>query len=153
MTSRYQILPVLSVLVLSLVFLSGCGNKVPVRELKLNFLALASMNESEEVRLEMGISAVGEVEADPAFSGVWELRNDSGDLRASGQVAELSQQVGEEILVVWEGVLDPGHYELTWGAPMYGGVIRRFEVVSEGGDIRLGDYQEEFHTTEFPPDF
>jgi len=152
MTKRCQMYSVLTALVLSVVFLSGCGDKPPVRELKLNFLALVSMDASEEVRLEMGAAAVGEAEADPALSGEWELRDEDGNLRASGRVLELSRFTGEEILVTWEGVLDPGEYELIWGVPMYGGLVRRFEVVSESGGIRLGDYQEEFHTTEFPPE-
>ena len=73
-------------------------------------------------------------------------------MRKNEPVPGFSRLAGEEILVTWEGVLDPGEYELTWGAPMYGGLVRRFEVVSASGGTRPGDYQEEFHTTEYPPE-
>ncbi len=141
---------------LIILFMSACSpagtvEEIPERELTINFFALIKMSTENQVRMDIGVSSVSGPYEDPAFSGLWELRDEGGDLRASGLIESLPLVSGEEILISWEGVLEPGEYELTWGAPAYGGLVNQFEVVEENGVIKLGSHQNIHKTTAYPP--
>jgi len=143
-------------LLASALFLGACRSQpptadVPVRQLLLNFFAIVKATPEEEVQMEIGVSGVNEVPADPAFAALWELRDEDGNLRAAGETPELPRVVGEQVLVTWQGQLTPGRYELTWGAPQYGGLVKVFEVVEVDGRLQLGNYQDEYITTVYPP--
>jgi hypothetical protein len=151
MHNRTNIFAILCLLIGGLA-LAACGARQPspsppIRELLFNFFAIVKDAPAEEVQLELGLSGVTLVPADPAFAGRWELRDDAGDLRAAGEIVELAEFAGERVLVIWQGRLDPGRYTLTWGAPAYGGLVKRFEIVTVDGRLQLGDHQEEFITT------
>lgn len=137
-------------------FLPACrtaapAEDVPIRELVLNFFATVKATPAEEVRMEIGVSGVDVVPANPDFGGLWELRDADGNVRASGRMHELPEMVGENILFTVEEPLSPGRYELTWGAPAYGGLVKQFEVVAENGRLQLGSHQTEYITTAYPP--
>lgn len=151
-TKVNQLLPLLALLI----FISGCQNSTssadaPMRELILNFFAIVKNATGGEFQMEIGISGVNVVPQDESFAGLWELRDEDGNLRASGEIPQLAQMVGENVLVSWKGELEPGQYELTWGAPNYGGLVKAFSVVNEGGSLRLGDHLREHYTTAYPP--
>jgi hypothetical protein len=148
---------VLWMLLLALVMVLGAcrsqspTEEVPVRQLLLNFFAIVKAAPEEMVQMEIGVSGVTELPDDPAFAGLWELRDAAGNRRAAGEIAELPRLAGEQVLVTWQGQLDPGRYELTWGAPEYGGLVKVFEIVEVDGHLQLGNHQDEYITTAYPP--
>jgi hypothetical protein len=153
MTNLFQ----LSLLVVLALSLAGCGTSLqtadpPVRELLINFFATIRTTPDDEVRMEIGVSGAEVVPADDAFNGLWELWDMDGNLRASGSVTRQPELYGgqEHVMVEWQSSLLPGSYELTWGAPNYGGMTMIFDVLSHGGRIQIGE-QQIFMTATYPP--
>lgn len=119
--------------------------------LRLNFSALVSETPSGEYKIEFGVSSAKPVCAEDSISGQWELREADGDLRAKGKLLLVPETNDEDVLITWQGVLDPGSYELTWGAPDYGGLIKVFEVCqTENGTILKGA-PAEYYSNNYPP--
>jgi hypothetical protein len=122
------------------------------RELLFNFFAQVYTTPEAEVKIELGLAGVTSVPGDEQFDGVWELRDESGALRASGQISRLAPFAGEYVPVTWQSELEPGQYELLWGAPAYGGLVRLFTVEDDSqGGLRVGLQHHEYITTDFPP--
>lgn len=146
-------LPLLFVLLVALV---GCRTpaqppEATMRELLLSFYAIVKDTPDNEVKVEVGVNGLTAVPADDAFSGIWELRDTAGVVRSAGEVFNLPAFSGERSIASWQGELEPGWYELAWGAPAYGGVVKVFEVVADNGRLQLGERQYEFITTNYPP--
>jgi hypothetical protein len=144
-------------LLLLLLALAACQTAAPapeatVRDLLLSFFAIVKEAPENEMQFEIGVNGLTAVPADESFSGIWELRNAAGELRSAGEIFNLPAFSGENVLATWQGELEPGWYELTWGAPAYGGVVKLFEVVEENGRFSLGMRQYEFITTNYPPE-
>jgi hypothetical protein len=112
--------------------------------------------EGEEVVIELGIhneeSEV--VPANDQFGGVWELVGPGDTPRSRGRIERLPALHpgldNVEILLSNQIVLTPGTYRLTWGAPGYGSVVDRFDILEQEGRLRIGDHQ--IHLSSFPPD-
>ncbi len=71
-----------------------------------------------------------------------QLFDPNGDLLASVDLPQNPLMKSGETypLVTWRGDLEPGKYQLEWGAPGYGGTISTFEVVTlDSGLISIGD--------------
>jgi hypothetical protein len=146
----------LFLLVVLIMVLAGCQTAAPPqeptqRELLFNFFAIVETTADDAVKIELGLSGVTSVPGDEQFAGAWELRNENGALRAEGQVPRLAPFAGEYIPITWQSELEPGQYELLWGAPNYGGLVQLFVVEGDGhGGVRIGS-QNEYVTTDYPP--
>jgi hypothetical protein len=70
-----------------------------------------------------------------------ELRDERGGMRASTSVAGLpAMEPGEAVEPgQWRGPLEPGAYELEWGAPGLGGSVTAFRVLERAGRLELGE--------------
>lgn len=137
--------------------LANCreGKAPPVRTAQVTFNAEITVNEDQEVVIDLGLHNGGEpLPADETFNGRWEITDAEGEPRAAADVHELDSVPGgeEQVIFTWSGRLEPGAHELVWGAPGYGGTIIEFEVVEEEeGRLRLGQ-QAIFHSTAYPPE-
>lgn len=126
----------------------------PVREPLITFTAPMAIDDVGTVTIRLGLHNDGSpAQADAAFDAHWEIVGPGDALRAAGSMAErppLSD--GEAItLAEWTGLLDPGSYRLTWGAPNYGGTIVEFDVERTASGLRLGE-QTIRTTTAYPFD-
>lgn len=68
---------------------------------------------------------------DEEFQGRMEIRTAPGDdLRAAAEVYQVGPlEAGEKrTQLIWEGILDPGEYTLSWGAQDYSFTTTDFEV-------------------------
>lgn len=154
---RKMILALVLISMMALGGVAGCRGEeeAPVRDEPATFIALLDVNRDEEVVIDLGLhSGSGPLPADDTFGGRWELREADGALRAAADVHELDSVPGgsEKVVFTWRGKLAPGAYELSWGAPDYGGTVVAFEVVAEeDGSLALGPHQEVSNTTAFPP--
>lgn len=121
----------------------------------VTFTAHLAVNDDEEVVVDLGLhSGSGPLAADETFNGRWELKSAEGEPRAAADVHEIDRVPGgtEEVIFSWRGKLTPGEYEMTWGAPAYGSTLVEFEVVETAdGELRLGDHQDIYNTTAYPP--
>lgn len=144
--------------VLALLALAACAStpnqtEPPIRDELVNFIIQPGTAPEGNLAIDLGVYNGGDiVPANDDFNGVWRLARD-GETRASGVVHQLQRLTsGETILMQWEGWVDPGSYELIWGAPGYGYTEANFEVLAdESGGLRIGDMSI-FETTADPPD-
>lgn len=142
-----------------LLVLAGCeqeqAESIVVRDELVTFTTHLDVNDDEEVVVDLGVhSGSGPLAADETFGGRWELKSAAGQPRAAADVHEIDSVPGgtEKVIFTWSGELAPGKYEMTWGAPAYGGTMVEFEVVETAdGEIRLGDHQDIHNTTAYPP--
>ncbi|MFO7663601.1 MAG: hypothetical protein R6X18_13550 [Chloroflexota bacterium] len=141
-----------------IILLSGCqafqaGEEVPVRDNLVTFIAAIKSNAEGKIAIKLGVSNAGNrIPADDQFMGTWQLTNAQGDMRAEGIINALPEMVSNEYwLAGWSSELDPGTYQLLWGAPGYGYTTIEFDVITAEGDgVRVGD-QRIFFTTADPP--
>ena len=72
-----------------------------------------------------------------------ELRDEDGVLRASMQIFSLPalEQDQSADIAIWRGQLDPGSYQLFWGAPGLGHSVGTFNVSGMEGRLVLGEVQ------------
>lgn len=110
----------------------------------LTFIAELSMINGRELLLDLSARNDGPVAApDDDFEAVWQLRDAQDDLRAQGKAFDLpALDAGEHAgFMLWQGIIEPGTYTLTWGAPGYGSTSLRFEVFETefGRELRLLD--------------
>ena len=114
------------------------------------FTRITPLAEDNEVEIALGIRVDEGVPADDDWNAQFTLQTIDGVERGGGHVVPLSGQPGEQVLITWRGVLEPDTYLLTWGAPGYGGVARRFELVAQNDRLELGETVET-HSETFPP--
>lgn len=124
----------------------------PIPDSQVTFVIRPGTTTEGNLSFDLGVHNNGDfLPANDDFNGVWRLSRDS-ETRASGIVHQLQQlAAGETILMHWDGRVEPGEYELIWGATGYGHTEANFEVfVSESGGLRLGEMAI-FETTVDPP--
>jgi hypothetical protein len=112
--------------------------------------------EGKEVVIELGIHNEESemIPENDQFGGVWELVGPDDTPRSKGRIERLPELHpgldSMEILLKSQVVLTPGTYRLTWGAPGYGSVVDRFEVLEQGEQLTIGDHQ--IHKSSSPPE-
>lgn len=110
---------------------------------RLRFVAPVTLDADQEFRANLGVQNTGaqDFAGDDRFGGQMEIRDASGDLRASAEVVTLrSIAAGDTAWIVeWRGVLSPGDYRLTWGADKYGFVTVAATVVERNGRLYLAE--------------
>jgi hypothetical protein len=125
--------------------LAGCS---PFSEAQpspeLEFEIAMQLNADQEFHVSLGVRNTGQrtFEGDSSFNGQMEVRYvPSGELRASAEVIPLRAiYPGETVWPLdWRAQLDPGTYELTWGAEQYGVATEEFDVVEKDGRLYLGE--------------
>jgi len=75
-----------------------------------------------------------------ALEGVLQVHDERGALVACAAVPEFTGAVlpgGSDFPLHWQGRLEPGSYELTWGAPAYGGVRARFALMEGQNGLQV----------------
>lgn len=73
---------------------------------------------------------------------IWGVSLTDDALRASGTAVlpPVSPSAGESQTVIgWNGPLDAGEYELSWGAPDLGSTVVEFEIVARDDNLYLGE--------------
>lgn len=155
MCQSYRLIALCLLLALS----AGCGGAgddgETGAESALHFVVQVSQPTAEEFEIDLGYANQGDatIPADDAFDGAWELRDATGNLRASGQVHTLPElPPGEEALPLrWAGQLDPGVYRIVWGGRGRGHTAASFEVTQGSGGPRLGGVEVGPVSPEDPP--
>lgn len=137
-------------LLLIVILLTGCGAATvspptmsPTPHL-ITFVAFPRATDAGETMIDLGLANAGSqvLPANDAFGAVWQLIGPDQALRAGGRVEQtpLVPSDGQaHILITWRGELEPGAYQLTWGAPGYGATIDQFTVVREGDQSHITD--------------
>jgi len=141
MRTRNVLYTLLGIAVLLLV---GCARPVEQPPApRLTFVAPVTLDADQEFRVNLGVQNAGaqDFAGDERFGGQMEIRDASGDLRASAEVVTLRPiAAGDTVwLVEWRGVLSPGDYRLTWGADKYGFVTVAAAVVARNGRLYLAE--------------
>jgi len=119
--------------------LTGCAADPPPR---LTFATHMSVNPGNETVVVGEVRNAGYIHMRSlgALDGVLQIRDTGGALVACAAVPEFTAAVqpgGSDFPLHWQGLLDPGSYELTWGAPAYGGVRSGFALVERENGLRL----------------
>jgi hypothetical protein len=117
---------------LVVLLLAGCS-RTP-RNGRLAFELHLRVSDDGAAKISLGVhnaSARG-LPGDETFDGRMELRDGSGDLQAQADVGTLASIKPYESAFPtgWEGTLEPGAYQLVWGAPGYGAVSAEFPAVA-----------------------
>lgn len=124
----------------------------PVDRHSVSFVIRPATATEGGLALDLGLRNEGDpIPADETFNGVWQLTHE-GEARASGIVHQLqSLPTGETIIMQWEGRLEPGRYQLVWGAPDYGYSEASFAVTqSEAGILHIGELSATSFSTDPP---
>ncbi len=97
---------------------------------ELQFTVQLAETPEGELAVDLGLVNLGApIPATDAFNGYWQLVS-QGEVRASGTVFQLQRLTkGETPLIHWEGEVEPGSYELIWGASGFGHTRVRFEML------------------------
>ena len=109
---------------------------------ELAFQIAMQVDCAETFHTSLGVHNAGPstFEGDSAFNGQMEVRRvPSRELRASGHVVSLhALEPGDTAWpLAWEGELEAGAYELTWGAEGYGAASETFSIVEQDGRLYL----------------
>jgi hypothetical protein len=145
-----------TLLAVGLLLLGGCTrfSAQTSQTDRLNFEVQLGINADGEAVAQLGVHNAGteKFPGDDAFNGEMELRDESGNLRASAKVVPLAPLApGEtEFPLEWTGKLTPGKYQLTWSAPAYGSTLVDFTIVERGGTLSIGE-QRSVTSTPLPP--
>ncbi len=146
----------ITLLAVGLSLLVGCTRfsaQTPQAD-QLNFKVQLGINADGETVAQLGVDNAGteKFPGDKTFNGEMELRDESGNQRASAQVLPLAPLApGEtEFPLEWTGKLAPGRYQLTWGAPAYGSTTVNFTIVERDGVLSIGE-QTSVTSTPLPP--
>jgi hypothetical protein len=128
----------------ALLVLASCKPEVeqtPVPQLV--FEAPYAIGADQEFHVSLGVRNAGaqEFAGDDRFEGQMEIRDASGDLRASAEVLELSAIPAGDTAwpLAWRGELSPGAYCLTWGSDRYGFINVDFSIVERNGRLYLAE--------------
>ena len=136
-----SLLPVAALaLALALILImSGCtADPTP----RLSFATHLSVNPGDETVVvgEVRNSGWAPVRTLGILEGVLQVHDERGALVACAAVPELRASVvpgGSDFPLRWQGRLEPGRYELTWGAPDFGGVRSSFVLVESENGLRV----------------
>jgi hypothetical protein len=106
-----------------------------------SFAAEIKIEQGNLVTIDMGIVGGECLKEDLEFNGAWKLEQPERDIKYEGEFPEFKEFTycsGQlETLHYWEGFLPAGSYRLEFGAPGYGSSVYTFDVVFEGGQMRL----------------
>jgi hypothetical protein len=105
--------------------------------------------QGDQVIIELGLNVVQPGEVDTLENPLlahWELAVVQGEVLAEGEVDEVPSQSSGTIgnaryIARWRGVLQPGTYQVTWGAPKYGYTLDEFVVVVEKEQVKIEDFK------------
>jgi hypothetical protein len=121
----------------------GSTTPVPIIRNKAaaSFAAEFEIKQGNLVSIDMGIVGGECLKEDLDFNGSWSLEQPERDIKYEGEFPELKDFTycsGRlESLHYWEGFLPAGSYRLEFGAPGYGSSLYTFDVVFEGGIMKL----------------
>jgi hypothetical protein len=128
-----------SIAILSLLVIAGCTADTTPRLTFATHLSLSAGNETVVVG-EVRNAGYIPLHSHGALGGVLQLHDERGALVACASVPQFtaSMRPGDsDFPLNWRGQLEPGRYELTWGAPDYGGVRSSFVLVQADDGLRL----------------
>ncbi|MBN1976539.1 MAG: hypothetical protein JW918_03980 [Anaerolineae bacterium] len=132
---------ILGIVVLILASCKLAAEQAPVSQLM--FEAPYAIGADQELHVSLGVYNAGtqEFAGDDRFEGQMEIRDASGELRASAEVLELPAiPVGDTAWpLAWHGELSPGAYCLTWGSDKYGFINAEFSIVERNGRLYLAE--------------
>lgn len=105
--------------------------------------------QGDQVIIELGLNVVQPGEVDTPENPLlahWELAVAQGEVLAEGEVDEVPPQSSDTVgnaryVAQWRGVLQPGTYQVTWGAPKYGYTFDEFDVVIEEDRVTIEDFK------------
>lgn len=129
----------LALALIVIVVLSGCtADTAP----HLTFATHLSVNAGNETVVVGEVRNAGYVPMRSlgALEGFLQVHDEAGALVACAAVPEFTAAVlpgDSDFPLHWQGRLEPGSYELTWGAPAYGGVRSSFALVEGENGLRL----------------
>ena len=110
---------------------------------QLTFEVPIAMGADQELHISLGVHNAGAqgFAGDERFEGQMEIRDASGELRASAEVLDLPAIPAGDTAwpLAWRGELSPGAYRLTWGSDGYGFTTVEFAVVERNGRLYLAD--------------
>jgi predicted small lipoprotein YifL len=137
-------------LVLILSVLLGCGTKgslaptpTPTDLVATPFTQIGV--EGDKVMIELGLNVVQPEDVDTRenpFLAHWELTNAQGEVLAQGSAEDVPSQSADvagnaRYIDQWQGVLQPGTYQVMWGAPGYGYTHDEFDVVVAEETVKI----------------
>jgi hypothetical protein len=108
-----------------------------------SFAAELKVTNGSLVSIDMGIVGGDCLKEDLEFNGTWKLEQPERDIKYEGEFLEFKDFTycsgRMETLHHWEGFLPAGSYRLEFGAPGYGSSLYTFDVVFEGGIMKLSN--------------
>lgn len=128
----------------------------PPTPLQANFYSRIETAGDHEIVIDLGVHLTdGSLPAGESLDAYWRLADTEGTTRAHGFVDQLPEptsgaSANQKVLAHWKGTLQPGAYELVWGAPSYGSTLDHFDVTLENGQVRVTNHQS-LLSPEFPP--
>jgi hypothetical protein len=127
-------------------------------ELVVTFFSDANVSGDSQVAIRLAIDVIdpSRLDApDKPFRAYWRLIEPNGSVRFHGFVDDLSQGQRLEgsnarVLASWHCALEPGHYQVSWGAPGYGSTLDTFDVIVKDGRIVIENFSS-LVSGQFPP--
>ena len=110
---------------------------------QLRFEAPVAISAGQEFHVSLGLhnADARDFAGDERFEGQMEIRDASGELRASAEVLDLPAiPTGDTAWPLeWRGELAPGSYRLTWGSDKHGFTTVEFTVVERNGRLYMAE--------------
>jgi len=132
---------------LVLLVVAGCAGGVRPQPEQLHFQVALFEEVTDEIVISLEVKNTGErkTKALSEANAVMELRDAHNAVVAYTPVTEFVAIEAGQILnpEIWKGRLEPGTYEVYWGAPGLGQSLTRFTVVEQEGLLRLGEVEVE----------
>jgi hypothetical protein len=140
---------------LGVMLAAGCTLPAePASTPRLEFEAPYAVDAEGDTHVSLGVHNAGarDFGGDERFQGQMEIREASGELRASAEIVELPTIAAGDTVwpLEWRGRLDPAAYRLTWGSDKYGFRTVEFTVVERGGRLYLAEDAPPEPTVEAP---
>ncbi len=139
-----------------------------VTPLGLTFFAIPQVEREEgEVSIELGVN-INDPKAlartdEEYFRAYWVLYDEQDELRARGEIELNAETLRQQQTVQpgtasnvrypmqWWGELEPGTYDLVWGAPGYGATVDQFTLVETEHGLQILEARSKT-MPRFPPE-